>query len=62
MNGLRMRLQRRLEVEELDLERLAVRQLEDVAVALAAGLAQELVGAAQERCGPGPSRPMTGGT
>ena len=38
---LRMRLQRCLVVEELDLERLAVRQLEDGALALAAGLAQE---------------------
>ena len=56
LERLRVRLQRCLEVEELDLERLAVRQLEDAALALAAGLAQELVGAAQEACGPGRSR------
>ena len=43
-----MGLKRGLEVEELDPERLAVRQLEHAALALAPGLAQKLVRAAQE--------------
>ena len=48
MQRARVRLQRAGEVEELDLERLAIRQAQDVAVALAAGFAQQGVGPAQQ--------------
>jgi len=43
LEGLRMRLERGLEIEELDPEGLAVRQLEDAAFPLAARLPQQLV-------------------
>ena len=58
----RVRLQRAGEIEELDLERLAVRQPQHVALALAAGLAQQArrPGAAALRSCPEPSE--TGGT